>query len=153
MDPRIIVFSGLLLLGILLSILFTIFFLWPRRGKCGADYVDFHAAFFASCWFLMLLFNNSIFGYVAYVSGLTWLLLVIVHQKFPMIGRDWMGVIINGWPSIVIALPLLIVLIIVGIILPIDILRFSIALLPGGFISYWLFNRAITIMPYIAYKK
>jgi hypothetical protein len=63
------------------------------------------------------------------------------------------GVIINGWPSIVIALPLLIVLIIVGIILPVDILRFLIALLPGGFISYWLFNRAITIMPYIAYKK
>jgi hypothetical protein len=91
MDPRIIVFSGLLLLGILLSVLFTIFFLWPRRGKRGADYVDFNAAFFASCWFLMLLFNNSIFGYVAYVSGLTWLLLVIVHQKFPLVGRDWMG--------------------------------------------------------------
>jgi len=153
MDPREIIGLGLLLVSILFSILFTVFFLWPRRGKCGADYVDFYAAFFAGCWFVMFLFNISIFGYIAYVSWLTWLLLVVIRQKFPIIGRSWWGFIINGWPATVIALPLLIIFMILGIILSLNVFLFSIALLPGGFISYWLFNRAITTTPYIAYLK
>ena len=145
-------FLPLLLLLVFLDILLTIFFFWPRRGKCGADFVNFWIEFLGSFWLLMFLFNIPILGYIAYTSLLTWLILIISYQKFPILFKYWTGFIISGWLSIVIALPILIFLCLIGII-SINLYLFLLALLPGGFISYWLFKRTIKTTPYMAYKN